>query len=182
MQQFSVVLVGNGLLTAGAERVTPPQPTPVVGPKPLVRRPLSTGDPTGNPVHVTLAPGVATAVAAAIDEAEPAIRRQTTAVNARIEAAGGRGAGPALRQIETTTRALAAKLAAVPAAPAPVLTLAATCRRVADAARALRVAIAAGKPEAANAAAERYRSQAASTNAAIASFGLDGRGERRLFP
>jgi len=185
MQSFSVVLVGNGLLTAGAEPLTsavepPPEPT---APPALSGQLVADETPPAPDDPVELPAEVETAVVAALARAAPAAERDVRAVNGRLEAAAGRGAGPPLQRLAAAARRLERDLAAVEDPPAPVLALARASRRVANAARDLRTAVAAGRTPAAQQALERYAAQAATANGVVASFALDGwPAERRLFP
>ena len=180
MAPFSVVLVGQGLLTAGPAPAEAPDTESSTGPEAVLQLAVQDVEPADVPA---LPAAVAARVRGALNPAAPAIRRQVTAVNGLLESGNPRSAAPALQRLNATSRALARALSQIDGAPRSVTDLAADARAVANAARDLRSALLNGPADAAQPAAERYADRAAQANAIVAGLKLQGwPADRRLYP
>ena len=164
LDDFSAVLVGKGLLTAG--------PAPADAP-------ATQAESTDAESVLQLA----VQDAEPADVPAPAIRRQVTQINDALKSGNGRNAAPALQRLAATNRALATALTQIDGAPKSVTDLAADARAVANAARDLRAALLNGPADAAQPAAQRYAERAAQANALVAGLELQGwPADRRLYP
>ncbi len=181
MDDFSAVLVGKGLLTAGP---APADATAIQPESTDAESVLQLAVQDAEPADVPALPaGVAARVRGALNPAAPAIRRQVTQVNDELEAGNGRDAAPALQRLTATNRALATALTRIDGAPESVTDLAADARAVSNAARDLRAALLNGPADAAQPAAQRYAERAAQANALVAGLKLQGwPADRRLYP